>query len=59
LISDPKDAPVLNAAIITDVDIIVSGDKHFKELSSNRPEVKSAAEFVDEFIVDPDGYLSY
>ena len=28
LIADPKDAPILNAAIISDVDIIISGDKN-------------------------------
>jgi len=58
LINDPKDAPVLNAAIIADVDIIISGDKHFKELVLERPVVKTAAEFVSDFIVEPDGYYS-
>jgi len=51
MIRDPKDAPVLNAAIIADVDIIISGDKHFADLALSRPEVKSAAEFVNEFII--------
>ena len=59
LISDPKDAPVLNAAIIADVDIIISGDKHFEDLALNRPVVMTAAKYVDEYIVEPDGYISY
>jgi len=50
LINDPKDAPVLNAAILADVDIIISGDRHFFELAFNRPAVKTATEFVNEFI---------
>jgi len=37
LIADPKDAPILNAAIIENVDIIVSGDKHFQEFSCKKP----------------------
>jgi putative PIN family toxin of toxin-antitoxin system len=47
LISDPKDAPILNAAIIEDVDLIISGDKHFRELSLKRPVVVTVAEFLD------------
>ncbi|MDR1617359.1 MAG: hypothetical protein LBR98_10260 [Syntrophomonadaceae bacterium] len=39
LIADPKDAPILNAAILADVDVIVSGDKHFLSLSLERPKV--------------------
>ena len=29
LISDPKDHPILNAAIVSGVDIIISGYGHF------------------------------
>ena len=59
LISDPKDAPILNAAIIADVDIIISGDKHFGNLALNRPAVMTATKYVTEFFVEPDGYISY
>ena len=45
LISDPKDHPILNAAIIADVDIIISGDKHFLELEMEHPKAMSVAEF--------------
>jgi predicted nucleic acid-binding protein len=45
LISDPKDYPILNAAIIADADIIISGDKHFLELKMEHPKTMSAAEF--------------
>ncbi|MDR0859010.1 MAG: putative toxin-antitoxin system toxin component, PIN family [Oscillospiraceae bacterium] len=47
LISDPKDAPILNAAIIEDVDIIISGDKHFRALELERPKVLTAAQFME------------
>ena len=55
LMSDPKDHPILNAAIIADVDIIISGDKHFLELEMEHPSTMSVARFIDEVIaVDTD-----
>jgi len=50
LISDPKDHPILNAAIIADVDIIISGDKHFLSIGMEHPSPMSAAEFLDDVI---------
>jgi len=50
LIADPKDHPILNAAIMADVDIIISGDRHFLELKMETPRTMSAAEFLDEGI---------
>ncbi len=47
LIADPKDAPILNAAIIADVDIIISGDKHFLALDLERPKTMTAAEYLE------------
>jgi len=47
LIPDPKDAPILNATLLEDVDIIVSGDRHFLQLGMERPQVMTAAEFLD------------
>ena len=47
LMSDPKDVPILNAAILEDVDIIVSGDHHFLQLELERPQVMTAAEFLE------------
>jgi len=46
LISDPKDAPILNAAIIADVAIIISGDNHFRALEMERPKTMTAAEYL-------------
>ena len=46
LINDPKDAPILNAAIIADVDVIISGDRHFLELDMERPKTMTAADYL-------------
>ena len=45
LISDPKDQPILNAALMAGVDVIVSGDKHFLKLDMERPKPMSVADF--------------
>ena len=50
LIADPKDHPILNAAILADVDIIISGDKHFLELKEEFLKTMSVAEFLDDLI---------
>ena len=47
LIDDPKDVPILNAAILADVDIIISGDKHFTELDIERPKVMKPAQYLE------------
>jgi len=46
LIADAKDAPILNAAIDSAVDIIISGDSHFRSLKIKRPKVLTAAEYL-------------
>lgn len=45
VMSDPKDQPILNAAIMAGVDIIVSGDKHFLALDLERPRTMTPAQF--------------
>ena len=47
LMSDPKDEPILNAAIIADADFIISGDKHFLSLALERPKVLRASEYLE------------
>ena len=42
---DIKDQPILNAAVTYDIDIIISGDKHFLELEIERPEILTPSEF--------------
>ena len=49
LIADPKDAPILNAAIVNEVDIIISGDSHFLQLDIERPEILKVADYLDKY----------
>jgi predicted nucleic acid-binding protein len=46
LIGDVKDQPILDAAIIGGVDIIVSGGKHFLRLDLERPKTMPPAVFL-------------
>lgn len=48
-ISDPKDQPILDAAIAAAVDVIVSGDKHFLSLDLDRPQILTARSFLDTY----------
>ena len=44
---DVKDQPILNTAVAYEVDIIVTGDKHFLELEIEHPEIMTPAEFME------------
>jgi putative PIN family toxin of toxin-antitoxin system len=44
-VSDPKDQPILHAAVLAGVDIIVSGDKHFLQLDLERPKIMTPKQF--------------
>jgi len=48
LIRDAKDQPILNAAIVFDVDIILTGDKDFLSLDLEHPCCLTAAQFLEE-----------
>ena len=47
LIRDAKDQPILNAAIIADVNIILTGDKDFLCLEMEHPKCMSIADFTE------------
>lgn len=47
LIRDAKDQPILNAAIVSDVDIILTGDKDFLSLDMERPKCMTAVQFFE------------
>ena len=49
IINDIKDQPILNAAIKYDVDVLVTGDKHFSEVEIDRPEILKPAEFLERY----------
>jgi predicted nucleic acid-binding protein len=46
-IADAKDAPILNAAVTEDVDVIISGDHHFLNLDLERPKVLTPAQYLE------------
>ena len=48
LIRDAKDQPILNAAIVYDVDMVLTGDKYFLSLDMERPKCMTAAEFLEQ-----------
>ena len=48
LIRDAKDQPILNAAIVADVDVILTGDKDFLSLRMEHPRCLTVAEFLEE-----------
>ena len=49
LIRDAKDQPILNAAIVYGVDIILTGDKDFLSLKLESPQCMNVAEFLSEY----------
>lgn len=46
-IRDIKDQPILNAAIVSNVDIILTGDKDFLSLNIERPKCMTVAQFLE------------
>ena len=44
---DAGDQPILNAAIMFNIDIIVTGDKDFLCLELDRPKIMRALEFIN------------
>ncbi len=48
LIRDATDQPILNAAIVADVDAILTGDKDFLSLEMEHPRCLTAAQFLEE-----------
>jgi putative PIN family toxin of toxin-antitoxin system len=47
LIRDVKDQPILDAAIVADVDIILTGDKDFLSLDMEHPKCMTVAQFLE------------
>lgn len=47
LIRDAKDQPILNAAIVSDVDVILTGDKDFLSLDMTHPKCMNVADFLE------------
>lgn len=53
LIRDVKDQPILNAAIVAEVDVILTGDKDFLCLGMDHPKCMTVAQFLEEQGMEP------
>ena len=47
LIRDTKDQPILNVAIVSDEDVILTGDKDFLSLDMEHPKCMTATQFFE------------
>ena len=47
--SHPKDSLILHAAILADVDIVISGDGHFLSLGIENPEILAPAQYLEKY----------
>ena len=47
LIRDTKDQPILNAAVVADVDMILTGDKDFLSMGLEHPQCLTVAQFLE------------
>ena len=46
---DQKDSPILATALLESVDVFVTGDKDFRVLDLETPQIMTVAEFLDEY----------
>ena len=49
-IRDMNDYPVLYTAIVEDVDILITGDKNFTDISIERPEILTPTDFIAKYM---------
>ncbi len=47
---DVKDEPILYSAIISNVDILITGDKDFKDLNIKKPEILTPNEYIEKYL---------
>ena len=49
-IRDSNDYPVLYTAIISDVDILITGDKDFEDVDIQKPEILTPTKFFEKYM---------
>jgi putative PIN family toxin of toxin-antitoxin system len=49
-IRDEKDYPILAAALYADIDVLITGDRDFRVVETDRPEIMTVAEFVAKYM---------
>lgn len=47
---DSNDIPILYSAIISDIDILITGDKDFENLDIEKPKIVTATEYVKKYM---------
>jgi len=52
LIRDETDQPILNSAVLNEVDVILTGDKDFLSMDIEKPKCMSVAEFMDYYKIE-------
>lgn len=52
-IKDANDQPILNAAITSKVDVLITGDKHFLQLDQNIIPIITPSEYQCRYLKDP------
>jgi len=50
IMRDEEDYPIMASAIIADVDVLITGDKDFRGLDLERPEILTISEFIKKYI---------
>ena len=48
-IHDVKDFPVLYSSVMSDVDVLVTGDKDFSDIKLEKPEILTPSNFFDKY----------
>ena len=48
-IRDKEDLPIFVSALLSDVDILITGDKDFFELEIDKPEIISPRDYLDRY----------
>ncbi len=49
-VRDSKDIPVLYSAITSKVDILITGDKDFEDITIEKPEIITPSEFLEKYL---------
>jgi putative PIN family toxin of toxin-antitoxin system len=51
-VRDEKDNPILASAILSNADVLITGDRDFEDLELDRPEILTIREFMDKYYTE-------
>jgi len=46
---DPADYPIILSAVIADVDILITGDRDFENVTLEKPEIMTPSDFINAY----------